>query len=70
MEEKQLTTVGIFFLNEAYEDYEKVSHGNMVKHGKTDSGVQRYRCKKRRKVFVETKGTMFYRIRHSEVAVI
>lgn len=70
MEEKQLTTIGTFCVNEACEDYKKVNHGNMIKYGKTDSGVQRYRCKTCRKAFVETKGTMFYRIRHSEEEVV
>jgi transposase-like protein len=70
MEEKQLATIGTFCLNEACEDYQKVNHGNMIKYGKTDSGVQRYRCKTCRKAFVETKGTMFYRIRHSEEEVV
>lgn len=70
MEEKQLTAIGTFCLNEACEDYRKVNHGNMIKYGKTDSGVQRYRCKTCKKAFVETKGTMFYRIRHSEEEVV
>ena len=70
MEEKQLTTIGTFYLNEACEEYKKVNHGNMIKYGKTDSGVQRYRCKKCKKAFVETKGTMFYRIRHEREEVV
>lgn len=70
MEEKQLTTIGTFCLNEVCEDYQKVNSGNMIKYGKTDSGVQRYRCKTCKKAFVETKGTMFYRIHHSEDDVV
>ena len=70
MEEKQLTTIGTFCLNEACEEYKKVNHGNMIKYGKTDSGVQRYRCKTCKKAFVETKGTMFYRIRHEREEVV
>ena len=69
MEEKQITTIGTFCLNEACKDYQKVNYGNIIKHGKTDSGVQRYRCKTCKKAFVETKGTMFYRLRHSEEEV-
>jgi transposase-like protein len=53
-------------LNESWEDYQKVNHGNMIKYGKTDSGVQRYRCKTCKKAFFETKGIMFYRLRHSQ----
>lgn len=70
MEEKQLTEIGSFWQNEECPDYQKVNRGNIIKHGKTDSGVQRYRCKTCRKAFVETKGTMFYRLRHSEEEVV
>lgn len=70
MEEKQITTIGSFCLNEACEDYQKVNCGNVIKYGKTDTGVQRYRCKTCKKAFVETKGTMFYRLRHSEEEVV
>jgi len=70
MEENQITIIGTFCMNEACEDYQKVNHGNIIKHGKTDSGVHRYRCKTCKKAFVETKGTMFYRLRHSEEEVV
>lgn len=70
MEEKQLAKIGSFCPNEECGDYQKVNHGNIIKHGKTDSGVQRYRCKTCKKAFVETKGTMFYRLRHSEEEVV
>jgi hypothetical protein len=43
VEEKQLAKIGSFCLNERCEDYQKVNHGNMIKYGKTDSGVPRYR---------------------------
>jgi len=66
MEEMQVAEIGSFCLNEACEDYQKVYHGNMMKHGKTDKGVQRYLCKTCKKSFTETKGTMFYRCRHTE----
>jgi transposase-like protein len=66
MEEMQMAEIGSFCLNEACEDYQKVYHGNMMKHGKTDKGVQRYLCKTCKKSFTETKGTMFYRCRHTE----
>jgi len=70
MSEMQIANIGSFCLNEACEDYQKVNYGNVTKYGKTDNGKQRYRCKTCKKVFVETKGTMFYRIRHSENEVI
>ena len=42
----------------------------MAKYGKTDKGVQRYRCKTCKKVFTGIKGTMFYRCRHSPDEII
>jgi transposase-like protein len=60
LEEKQIATIGSFCLNEECEDYQKVNHGNMIKHGKTDTDVQRYRCKTCKKAFVETKGKPIY----------
>jgi transposase-like protein len=70
MEEEQIATIGLFCWNEVCEDYKKINHGNMKKHGKTDTGVQRYRCKTCKKTFSETKGTMFYRCRHSEEEIV
>ena len=61
MEDVQIATIGSFCMNEACEEYQKVDHGNMIKSGKTDKGVQRYLCKACKKSFTETKGTMFYR---------
>jgi len=70
MEEVQIATIGSFCLNKACEDYQKINHGNMVKNGKTDKGVQRYLCKTCKKSFTATKGTMFYRCRHSEEEIV
>ena len=70
MEEMQIVTIGSFCQNEACKDYQKVDRGNMMKNGKTDKGVQRYICKTCKKSFTATKGTLFYRIRHSEDEVI
>jgi transposase-like protein len=70
MEEQQLTTIGSFCLNEACKEYQKVNHGNMMKYGKTETGVQRYRCKTCKQTFTQTKGTMFYRCRHSEEEIV
>src|SRR5207302_7084196 len=66
MEKQQLAPIGSFCLNEACEDYKQVGLSNIVKCGKTDKGVQRYRCKTCKKGFTATKGTIFYRCRHSE----
>jgi len=70
MEENQIATIGSFCWNEACEDYKKVNHGNMIRNGKTDKGIQRYFCKTCKKSFTETKGTMFYRCRHTEEEIV
>ena len=70
MEENQITTIGTFCLNEVCKDYNKVNQGNVIKSGKTDKGVQRYICKTCKKSFTETKGTIFYRSRHTEDEII
>jgi transposase-like protein len=70
MEENQIATIGSFCWNESCEDCKKVNHGNMIRNGKTDKGVQRYLCKTCKKSFTETKGTMFYRCRHTEDEIV
>ena len=70
MEENQIAAIGTFCLNEACEDYNKIHHGNVIKSGKTDKGIQRYLCKTCKKSFTETKGTMFYRFRHTEDEIV
>ena len=70
MEKQQLAQTGSFCLNEACSDYKQVGLSNIVKCGKTDKGVQRYRCKTCKQGFTETKGTMFYRSRYTEDEII
>ena len=70
MEENQIAIIGSFCLNERCKDYNKINSGNVVKSGKTDKGVQRYICKTCKKSFTETKGTMFYRCRHTEDEIV
>jgi len=70
VEEMQIVTIGSFCFNEACEDYQRVNQGNMLKNGKTDTGVQRYLCKTCKRSFTETKGTMFYRCRHSPEEIV
>jgi|SRR5947199_5206019 len=70
MEETQLAEIGTFCMNEASENYRKIIPEKVVKHGLTEKGVQRYRCKTCKKTFTETKGTIFYRLRHSEEEVV
>jgi hypothetical protein len=43
MEKQQIATIGSFCLNEACVDYQQIDLGKVVKCGKTDKGVQRYR---------------------------
>jgi transposase-like protein len=66
----QIAEIGTFCLNEACKDYKKVMPDNVIKYGQTEKGVQRYRCKTCKKTFTRTKGTMLYRLRHSEEEVV
>ena len=43
MEKTQIANIGSFCLNEACKDFNKLNNKNMMKYGKTDKGVQRYR---------------------------
>jgi transposase-like protein len=70
MGELQLATIGTFCMNGACKDYQKILPENVVKYGQTEKSVQRYRCKTCKKTFTATKGTMFYRLRHSEEEVV
>lgn len=70
MEEKKVAHAGSFCWNEACADSGQVGKGNIIKNGKTDKGVQRYRGQTCRKTFTETKGTLFYRCRHSEETMV
>ncbi len=58
MEEKQIAAIGSFCLNEACEEYQQVNHGNMMKYGQTEKGVQRYRCKSCKKTCTDMGGTL------------
>ena len=70
MEEMQVAKFGSFCMNESCEEYQEIGHGNMIKNGKTGTGVQRYMCKTCKKSFTETKGTIFYRCRHTEDEIV
>jgi transposase-like protein len=70
MEKQQLAPIGSFCLNEACSNYKQVGLSNIVKSGKTEKGVQRYHCKTCKQGFTETKGTMFYRCRHTEGEIV
>ena len=66
----QRAEIGTFCLNEACKYYKKFMPDNVMKYGQTKKGVQRYCCKTCKKTFTQTKGTMFYRLRHSEEEVV
>ena len=70
MEEEKRAQIGSFCWNEACANYGQVGKGNIIKNGKTDKGVQRYRCQICKQTFTETKGTLFYRCRHSEEEIV
>src|SRR6266496_4760051 len=70
MEEEKVALAGSFCWNEACADYGQGGKGNIIKNGKTDKGVQRYRCQTCQQTFTETKGTLFYRCRHSEEEIV
>ncbi|HEY1350708.1 MAG TPA: hypothetical protein VGF67_13880 [Ktedonobacteraceae bacterium] len=52
-------------MNESCREHQKET-GHVITYGKTEKGIQRYRCMTCKKTFTETKGTVFYRLRHSE----
>jgi len=70
MEEEKVAPAGSFCWNEACTDYGQVGKGKIIKNGKTDKGVQRYRCQTCKQTFTETKGTLFYRCRHSKEEIV
>ncbi len=70
MEEKKVDQAGSFCWNEACADYGQVGKGKIIKNGKTDKGVQRYRCQTCKHTFTQTKGTLFYRCRHHEETIV
>ncbi len=70
MEERKVAPAGSFCWNEECSDYGQVGKGNLRKSGRTDKGVQRYQCKTCKKTWTQTKGTLFYRCRHSEQTIV
>jgi transposase-like protein len=64
---------GEFCPNEACPDYGKLQTGqpqNINKFGKTQRGVQRFRCLTCGKTFTETTGTIFFRKRTPEHEIL
>ena len=70
MDEEKVAQAGSFCWNETCADYGQVGKGNSIKNGKTDKGVQRYRCQTCKKTFTENQGTLLYRCRHSEEEIV
>jgi transposase-like protein len=66
MQNRQKRENGRYCMNESCEEYQKKNPDSVIRYGKTEKGVQRYRCMTCKKTFTETKGTMMYRLRHSE----
>lgn len=62
----EVVPAGSFCWNEQCPDYAIVAAGNLRRYGKTPAGVQRFQCKRCRKVFTATLGTPFYGIRDPE----
>lgn len=66
--------VGDFCPTEKCSDYgtlqNKAKKTNIIRHGTTKSGRQRYKCKTCGHTFTETKGTIFYRKRTAERKII
>jgi transposase-like protein len=60
----EVVPAGSFCWNEQCPDYGMVAAGNLRRYGKTPAGVQRFQCKRCRKVFAATLGTPFYGIRN------
>ena len=70
MEEKKVVPAGSCCWNRECADSGQVEKGNIRKSGKTDKGVQRSQCKTCKQTWTQTKGTMFYRCRHSEQTIV
>ena len=62
----EVVPAGSFCWNEQCPDYGIAAAGNLRRYGRTPAGVQRFQCKRCRKVFAATLGTPFYGIRNPE----
>jgi hypothetical protein len=66
MEEEKRAHAGSFCWNEACADSGQVGKGPLLKNGKTDKRVPRYRSHTWKQTFTQTKATLFYRCPHSQ----
>jgi len=71
---RRLSQVGDFCPNSSCSNHDQCagegSPGIIIKHGKTRSGRQRFRCKACGSSFTSSKGTLFYWKRNSEKTII
>lgn len=70
MEDRELVTAGSFCWNTACRDYGRTEAGNLVRFGYTAKGVQRYRCRTCGRTFAQTRGSLFYGLRHDPNEVL
>jgi transposase-like protein len=56
----QFVPADAFCPNRRCKAHGKVSEGNIIKFGRTTTGVQHYQCKLCRGTFTATRGTLFY----------
>jgi hypothetical protein len=70
---EKIAKAGDFCPNEACPDYGKLQDDrqqNIIKFGKTRAGIQRYRCKRCKKTFTATTGTILFRKRTPEHEIL
>lgn len=70
MEPSRLVVAGSFCWNPQCPAYGKVGAANLRKFGRNRHGTPRRQCKTCKKVFAQTKGTLFYGLRHRPETVI
>lgn len=70
MEKQKFTNSRNLCWNQACPEYGRINPNNIRKYGHTNKGTPRVQCKTCKKVFVETIGTIFYGLQHSEKDVL
>jgi transposase-like protein len=61
-----IVEAGSFCWNEACPEFGRVGAGNLQRYGRTRKGVQRWVCKRCKKVFSATRGTPFHGVHDAE----
>ncbi len=70
MEKQEFTNSRNLCWNQTCPEYGKINPNNIRKYGHTNKATPRVQCKTCKKVFVETIGTIFYGLQHSEKDVL